>query len=101
MSRGQAEKSGLARVDGEPFVDGSRPVGHAALMSYAEIVREVNQLDPSDCERLAAHLRLLALLRDPEHMSEMERRTDDAERGVNLVSKEELFESLRAAGRKI
>jgi hypothetical protein len=70
-------------------------------MSYAEIVREVNQLEPSECERLAAYLRLKARQRDPEYVAEMERRVDDAERGENLVSKEELLERLRAAGRLV
>jgi hypothetical protein len=64
-------------------------------MSYAEIVREVEQLDPAECERLADHLRLMALLRDPEYMAEMERRFDEMERGINVVPSSEILERFR------
>lgn len=96
-----AGTQGKFRAWRDPSVDERHLVGHAALVSYAEIIQAVEQLEPAECERLSLHLRHLALLRDPEYIAEMDRRCDDAERGVNLVSKEELLAQLRAAGRNV
>lgn len=70
-------------------------------MSLAEIKAEVAKLTPAERAELRDHLASLKPFDDPAFMSELDRRHDEMERGINVVSSEEMYRRLRTAGRDI
>ena len=76
-------------------------VGERPTMSLAGIKAELPKLTPEERVSLAQELQKLRPFNDPEVMARIEQRLDEAERGENLHSKEELFRHLRAAGREV
>ena len=68
-------------------------------MSFAEIKADRPKL--SDDERAELRRALIDYKRidDPGYWAEMDRRIDEMERGIDVVTKEEMVARLRAAGR--
>jgi hypothetical protein len=69
-------------------------------MSLAEIKAEIAKLPPDEVAELKQHLSSDPF-DDPEYRAEMARRYDDFLQGRNIVTKEEVYARLRAAGRDI
>ena len=70
-------------------------------MSLAEIKAELPKLTPEERTALAQELQNFRPFNDPGMMARIELAIDDAERGENIHSKDELFRRLQAAGRGI
>jgi len=70
-------------------------------MSLAEIKAELPKLTPEERTALAQELQNFRPFNDPGMMARIERAIDDAERGENIHSEDELFRRLQAAGREI
>jgi len=70
-------------------------------MSLAEIKAELPKLTPEERTALAQELQNFRPFNDPGMMARIERAIDDAERGENMHSKDDLFRRLQAAGREI
>ena len=70
-------------------------------MSLAEIKAELPKLTPEERTALAQELQNSRPFNDPGMMARIERAIDDAERGENIHSEDELFRRLQAAGRGI
>ena len=70
-------------------------------MSLAEIKAELPKLTPEERTALAQELQNFRPFNDPGMMARIERAIDDAERGENIHSKDELFRRLQTAGREI
>ena len=66
-------------------------------MSLAEIRAEIAKLTPEEKAELRDELAPNPL-EDDELMDEVVRRHEEMERGINVVTREQLYERLRAAG---
>jgi len=69
-------------------------------MSLAEIKDEIAKLSPAEVSELKRYLNR-DRLDDAEYLVEMDRRHDEMQRGLNTVTKEEMYARLRAAGRDV
>ncbi len=69
-------------------------------MSLAEIKAEIAKLSPEEVAELKRYLGRDPF-DDPEYRAEMARRGEDMRQGRNVVTKEEMYSRLRAAGRNI
>jgi hypothetical protein len=69
-------------------------------MSLAEIKAEISKLTPEERAELRREL-MRNPLDDSEYMAEIERRHAEMLRGVNKLTKEEVYARLRAAGRQV
>jgi hypothetical protein len=67
-------------------------------MSVAEIKEQISQLSPAQRKEIAAQLEAMKAFDDPEHMKELAQRRREIEEGVNVLTKEQMLERLRAAG---
>ncbi len=70
-------------------------------MSFAEITAELPKLTAEERQALGRQLKILEPFDDPEFMAELTRLNREAERGENLITKEELYRRLREAGRDV
>jgi len=68
-------------------------------MSLAEIKQEIVRLTPAERAELELQLQILRDLEDPQYLAELTRIQADAERGVQVIDREEMMARLRAAGR--
>ena len=82
-------------------IAGAASIGEYPGMSLAEIKAELPKLTPEERAALAQELQNFLPFNDPDLMARIERAIDDAERGENIHSKDELFRRLRAAGREV
>ena len=69
-------------------------------MSLAEIKAELPNLTTAERAALARELQNFQPFNNPELMDRLTRSLDEAERGENVLSKEEMHRRLREAGRK-
>ena len=70
-------------------------------MNLAEIKAELPKLTTEERAALAQELQNFRPFNDPGLMARIEHAIDDAERGENIHSKDELFRRLRAAGSEV
>lgn len=66
-------------------------------MSVAEIRAAIAKLNPQEKAKLREGL-AINRLEDEAYLDEIARRARDMERGINVVSREQMYERLRAAG---
>jgi hypothetical protein len=69
-------------------------------MSLAEIKNEIAKLTPAEVAELRREL-IPDPFDDPAYREEMTRRGEDMRQGRNIVTKEEMYARLRAAGRDV
>ncbi len=67
-------------------------------MSLAEITAELPKLTPAERAALARELQHFKPFDDAGLMARLSQSIDEAERGENIISKEEMLRKLRAAG---
>lgn len=72
----------------------------SSRMSLAELKDEIAKLSPDELAELRREL-LPDPFDDPAYREEMARRYDDFVHGRNIVTKDEMYARLRAAGRNI
>ena len=67
-------------------------------MSLAEIKAEIAKLSPDERAQLRRELTPTVEIDDPAYWAEIDRRHAEMEQGVNVVTKEQMYARLRAAG---
>ena len=70
-------------------------------MSLAEIKAELPKLTPAERAELRRALIDYQQIDDPGYWAETDLRVSEMERGMNVVSKEEMYARLQAAGRSL
>ena len=70
-------------------------------MSLAEIKAELPKLTPAERTALAHELQHFKPFDNAKLMARLSHSLDEAERGENVISKEEMLRTLRAAGRSV
>lgn len=77
------------------------PIRDSPRMSLAEIKAELPKLTPAERTALARALEALRTLDDPVFVAELSMRMDEMERGINVVTSDEMYARLRAAGHDV
>lgn len=70
-------------------------------MSLVEITAELPKLTPAERTALARELQHFKPFADADLMARLTHGVDEAERGENVISKEVMLRTLRAAGRSV
>lgn len=70
-------------------------------MSFAEIKAELPKLNAAEREALELELKVLRDFDNPEFVAALTKANAEARRGENLISREELYQRLREAGRSV
>ena len=70
-------------------------------MSLAEIKAELSKLTPAERAELRRAPIEYQQIDDPDYWTEADLRVSEMDHGVNVVSKEEMYARLKAAGRNL